>query len=608
MTPSQSPQPSTTEPKSQTSSVSSASALINEDNFVSKPNGRNLSKNSKNKTNNRSAYSSVQQDDADGEEDALGNEDTNDDDDAEGEGLVGGKRGRSSRGSGGGGKKKRESITTVIPKPDLTKVSYDHRSIIVNGTRTLLFVATIHYPRSTPHLWPKILERAKKSGANAIDTYVFWNLHEKVEGSYDFETGNANLPLFLKMADEAGLYVILRIGPYVCAEWSFGGFPSWVRQRHGMVTRTWNKAFMEVMEGFILKTLQVVKPYLKTNGGPIILLQVENEYGNVEKHYGIEGHKYITWAADLVNSFDVGLPWFMCVQDNVPTLINTANGFYADNWIRQHWNRYYDQPAMFTENWSGWFQMWGQGKPIRPVEDLAFSAARFIARGGTFVAYYMWHGGTNFGRWASSYRTTSYDYDAPLNEYGFENNPKFGELAQLHAVCNEYADVIVGSDPRFINTGVETEAHVYGDLDVDDRALVFLSNYNQHEDATIRFRGEAYKLPHWSVSIYDKNSKGKLRLRYQTSQSRDLANNNVTTANSGSDMDAETIRLRKLAYVRSIPHLTDLVVAVEEGNMIMGNKVSWIQEPIGIWDSESVIFSEYPVDQITVTRDSSDYV
>jgi hypothetical protein len=143
------------------------------------------------------------------------------------------------------------------------------------------------------------------------------------------------------------------------------------------------------------------------NGGPIILLQIENEYGNVEDQYGENGLKYINWSADLANSLNVGIPWLMCVtRDHIPTLINTQNGFYADNWIKEHWVKNPDQPAMFTEHWTGWFARWyiypvfllihvsnylrvlfyrGKGKFVRPAEDIAFSSARFIARGGSLV-------------------------------------------------------------------------------------------------------------------------------------------------------------------------------------------------------------------------------
>ncbi|KAJ3216287.1 hypothetical protein HDU67_009722 [Dinochytrium kinnereticum] len=468
---------------------------------------------------------------------------------------------------------------TQVPPAPLTNVTYDHRSIIVNGKRELLFTGTIHYPRSSTAMWPVLLERSKAAGINAIDTYVFWNLHEPEEGVYDFESDNGNLTLFLENAKEAGLYVVLRIGPYVCAEWTFGGFPFWLMEKPGMELRNFNADFMHYMEGFVRKTLDVVKPYLATNGGPIILLQMENEFGAIEAENGINGHRYITWAADLANSLNVGLPWIMCVQDNMPTVINTGNGFYADNWIAPHWKRFYDQPAMFTELWTGWFQQWTQPKWTRPAEDVAFSSARFIARGGSYVAYYMWHGGTNFGRWGSGWKTASYDYDAPMNEYGFPANPKFNHLRELHLVCQEYADLILSNDPVVVATGGTTEAHVYENG--KKRSIIFLSNYNVENDATVNFNGNEFVLPKWSVSIYVQTENG-LSLRYRTSS----ASPAIDGAASLPD------RPEKAAKTFSaLPH-----------------KISFIREPIGAPSSKGDILSDAPLEQFRTTRDKSDYL
>lgn len=165
----------------------------------------------------------------------------------------------------------------------------------------------------------------------------------------------------------------------------------------------------------------------------IILAQVENEYGWLEKEYGQPGAQYASWAAAMANNLGVGIPWIMCSQDNIYTVIDTCNGFYCDNWIAGHQAMFTNQPSLFTENWSGWFQDWSVAKPTRPAQcvitlphpqyavhliadrDLAFSVARFIARGGTHNNYYMWHGGTNFARWSGGpFIVSSYDYDAPL--------------------------------------------------------------------------------------------------------------------------------------------------------------------------------------------------
>ncbi|KAJ3058309.1 Beta-galactosidase 6, partial [Rhizoclosmatium hyalinum] len=132
---------------------------------------------------------------------------------------------------------------------------------------------------------------------------------------------------------------------------------------------------MKQMSRFIKKTLKVVHEYLAPQGGPIILLQIENEYGSFEKAHGERGSQYIQWAGEFAQSLDAGVPWFMCYQDNVPTVLNAQNGFYADNWIEGHHRRFPDQPAMVTELWSGWFQKFGQPKYARFAEDVAYASA-----------------------------------------------------------------------------------------------------------------------------------------------------------------------------------------------------------------------------------------
>ncbi|KAI8852137.1 glycosyl hydrolases family 35-domain-containing protein [Chytridium lagenaria] len=454
---------------------------------------------------------------------------------------------------------------THVPRAPLTNITYDHRSLLINGKRELLFTGAIHYPRSSVAMWPSLMQRSKEAGINAIDTYVFWNLHEQEEGVYDFTTDNGNLTLFLDKAKEAGLYVVLRIGPYVCAEWTFGGFPFWLMEKPGMELRNYNADFMESMEKFVRKTLDVVRPYLFQNGGPIVLLQMENEFGAIEAENGVNGHRYITWAADLANSLDVGIPWIMCVQDNMPTVINTGNGFYSDNWISEHWKRFPDQPAFFTELWTGWFQQWTQPKWTRPAEDVAFSAARFVARGGSYVAYYMWHGGTNFGRWGSAWKTASYDYDAPLNEYGFPNNPKYGLLKALHEVVLEHKEVLLNHEGVMQHTGGQTEMHVYGDM--KDYALVFLSNYNAERDETVLIDEVQYVLPRWSVSIY--TAKNAHHTRVSTRQHPEMAS----------------------AHVMQLP-----------------KRIAYLPEPIGTSSFKADVVFDAPLEQTRVTKDKSDYL
>ncbi|KAL5557960.1 hypothetical protein UlMin_034171 [Ulmus minor] len=376
-------------------------------------------------------------------------------------------------------------------------VTYDKRSIIINGQRRIIISGSIHYPRSTPDMWEDLIQKAKDGGLDAIDTYVFWNVHEISPGNYNFE-GNADLVRFIKIVQKVGLYVHLRIGPYVCAEWNFGGFPVWLKYVPGISFRTDNEPFKRAMQGFTQKIVQMMKSekLFASQGGPIILSQIENEYGAVAKELGAAGSNYVNWAAKMAVSLDTGVPWVMCKEDDAPDpVINACNGFYCDAFTP---NKPY-KPKLWTEAWSGWFAEFGSPNPHRPVEDLAFAVARFILKGGAFANYYMYHGGTNFGRSAGGpFITTSYDYDAPIDEYGLIREPKYGHLKELHRAIKLSEHALVSSDPTVTRLGTYQQAHVFTS---GRKCAAFLSNIHFSKAARVFFNNLHYDLPAWSVSI-----------------------------------------------------------------------------------------------------------
>ncbi|KAK4857829.1 hypothetical protein QYF36_006905 [Acer negundo] len=377
-------------------------------------------------------------------------------------------------------------------------VTYDHRALVIDGKRRVLQSGSIHYPRTTPEVWPELIRKSKEGGLDVIETYVFWNYHEPVKGQYHFE-GRFDLVRFVKTVQEAGLLVHLRIGPYACAEWNYGGFPIWLHFIPGIQFRTTNDLFKNEMSRFLSKIVDLMKEenLFASQGGPIILAQVENEYGNVEWAYGVGGELYVKWAAETAVSLNTSVPWVMCSQGDAPDpIINTCNGFYCDGFTPNSPSK----PAMWTENYSGWFLAFGYAIPYRPVEDLAFAVARFFEIGGTFQNYYMYFGGTNFGRTAGGpLVATSYDYDAPLDEYGFIRQPKWGHLRDLHMaikLCEEY---LVSSEPTQQKLGLNLEAHIY--YKSSNECAAFLANYDNSADANVTFNGISYFLPAWSVSI-----------------------------------------------------------------------------------------------------------
>ncbi|KAK1439178.1 hypothetical protein QVD17_04993 [Tagetes erecta] len=445
-------------------------------------------------------------------------------------------------------------------------VTYDSKSIVINGQRRILISGSIHYPRTTPEMWEDLVNKAKDGGLDVIDTYVFWNVHEPSPGNYNFE-GKYDLVRFLKIVHKAGMYVHLRIGPYVCAEWNFGGFPVWLKYVPDISFRTDNEPFKKAMKGFTEKIVNLMKSekMFESQGGPIILSQVENEYGSVGKAYGGAGYNYMTWAAKMAVDMDTGVPWVMCKQDDAPDpLINTCNGFYCDDFSP---NKPY-KPTLWTETWSGWFTEFGGPVYERPVQDLAFGVARFIQKGGSFFNYYMYHGGTNFGRSSGGpFITTSYDYDAPIDEYGLIRQPKYDHLKKLHKVIKQCEPALLSAEPAITSLGNLQQAHVFSPK--SGPCAAFLSNYDPDNAAKVMFNNKHYTLPPWSISILP-----------------DCSNVDFNTAN----VEVQSTKMEMLP---------------SDSNML-----SWemFTEDLTLSDESTAFTATGLLEQINITRDTSDYL
>ncbi|MGA1982915.1 MAG: beta-galactosidase [Acidobacteriaceae bacterium] len=312
----------------------------------------------------------------------------------------------------------------------------------------------LHYARIPREYWHARLKMAKAMGLNTIATYVFWNVHEPQPGHYDF-TGQYDLAAFIKAAQEEGLYVILRSGPYACAEWDLGGLPAWLLAdpKSAQAIRTTDPAFMAPAERWITRLAKEVLPLQVGRGGPILMTQIENEYGQ----FG-DDHAYIAALRDIYgkvgfNGTDSLLytadNWRHIPEGSIPGLFAASN-FGIGNHQRGMDNLATARPgqALFvSEYWPGWFDHWGHPHETRPVapqiEDIDY-----ILNRGAGINIYMFHGGTSFGFMAgSSYindkfqpDVTSYDYDAPLDESG-RPTPKYfayrKELAKFSRCGNE---------------------------------------------------------------------------------------------------------------------------------------------------------------------------
>ncbi|CAI8593687.1 unnamed protein product [Vicia faba] len=389
---------------------------------------------------------------------------------------------------------------------------------------------------------------------------------------YNFE-GRYDLVRFIKTVQKVGLYVNLRIGPYVCAEWNFGGIPVWLKYVPGISFRTDNEPFKAAMQGFTQKIVQMMKSenLFQSQGGPIILSQIENEYGPESKAMGAAGHAYLNWAAYMAVGLGTGVPWVMCKEIDAPDpVINSCNGFYCDDFSP---NKPY-KPSMWTESWSGWFTEFGGPIHQRPVQDLAFAVVRFIQKGGSYVNYYMYHGGTNFGRSAGGpFITTSYNYDAPIDEYGLIRQPKYSHLKDLHKVIKRCEHALVSSDPTVTSLGTYQQAHVFSAGTAGCAA--FLANYHVQSAATVVFNNKHYDLPPWSISILP-DCKTSV---FNTAKTVAL----VGESGSGK---STVISLLERFYDPDSGHV------YLDGVDITKFRLSWLRQQMGLVGQEPILFNE----------------
>jgi len=298
----------------------------------------------------------------------------------------------------------------------------------LDGKPFQIISGEMHYPRIPREYWHARFRLAKSMGLNTVTAYVFWNEHEQRPGVFDF-SGQRDVAEFIREAQSAGLYVILRPGPYVCAEWEWGGYPAWLLKEHGIVVRSTDPKFMEPTRRWLLRLGKELAPLQIGNGGPIIAVQVENEYGSFgnDHSYMEQIHrdlldagfnKALLYTADGPEFIPNGsLP-------ELPAVINFAPGNARQAFEALHKLRP-EGPFMAGEWWDGWFDYWGGPHHTTDAKSQA-DELEWILRQGYSISIYMFHGGTNFG-WMNGanmdktpYRpdVTSYDYDAALDESG----------------------------------------------------------------------------------------------------------------------------------------------------------------------------------------------
>lgn len=320
---------------------------------------------------------------------------------------------------------------------------------LLNGKEFLIHSGELHYSRVPKEYWRHRLMMMKAMGLNTVTTYVFWNYHEESPGKWNWSQ-EKDLKKFIKTAQEVGLFVIIRPGPYVCAEWDFGGYPWWLQNDKNLEIRTYNPEFLKQCNLYIQELAKQIKPLEITNGGPIILVQVENEFGSyVEQRKDIsieQHHQYSNAIKEMIIKAGISSKLFtsdassLFRQGSVPGALPTANGEQNIENLKNRVNQFNQNqgPYMVAEYYPGWLDHWAEPFPKVSTEKVVSQSKNYLEHGISFN-YYMVHGGTNFGFWAgANYDNnhdiqpdlTSYDYDAPISEPGWAT-PKYLALREL---------------------------------------------------------------------------------------------------------------------------------------------------------------------------------
>jgi beta-galactosidase len=322
--------------------------------------------------------------------------------------------------------------------------TWQGENFLLNGKPFVIRSGEMHYPRVPRSRWRDRFRQARAMGLNTITTYVFWNLHEPAPGRFDF-TGNLDVAEFVRQAGREGLYVIVRPGPYICTEWDFGGFPAWLWKTPEMKVRGADERFLAASRRYMLEVGKQLAPLQITNGGPLLMAQVENEYGSFGKDrvYMNAVRQMIVEAGFNVQLFtsDGSADYMLAggTLPDLPAVINFGGGWddapkEFENFAKFRQN----VPKMCGEFWVGWFDHWGEKHHTVPPEYAAKGVEWMLSRGISFNLY-MFHGGTTFGFMAGAnfsnkegYQpdTSSYDYDSPLDEAG-RPTPKFYALREV---------------------------------------------------------------------------------------------------------------------------------------------------------------------------------
>ncbi|XP_052802996.1 beta-galactosidase-1-like protein 2 [Mya arenaria] len=382
----------------------------------------------------------------------------------------------------------KETIHSVsnIKLPNLKNVYKSTGSLIfkngeffLKGEQLRILSGAMHYFRVMPQYWTDRMQKMKACGLNTLETYVSWNLHEESPGNFNFE-GILNIREYIKEAQKQGLHVILRPGPYVCSEWDFGGMPAWLLRDPNMKVRSNYLGYQKAVERFFNKLIPLITDLQYSNGGPIIAVQIENEFGSYSsevKHLLFvkqllvkNGIKELVFVSDGIVQDKTGFQVAPFYDESLPTA-NFMKYKLGEPLFQQIRSISPDFPLMVMEFWAGWFDHWGKAH-ANPSTKYFARDLEHLLKSGASVNFYMFHGGTNFGftagaNWFNNtgYKTdvTSYDYVAPISEYG-EITPKY-EI--IRALIRKY-EILPKAKPDLPQLPAPVSTANYGKVVIDE--------------------------------------------------------------------------------------------------------------------------------------------
>ena len=327
------------------------------------------------------------------------------------------------------------AATAAPDAPKIQTFTTSDEEFVLDGKPHLIRSGELHYPRVPAEYWRDRMKKMRSMGLNTLSTYVFWNLHEPKPGQFDF-SGQLDLARFIKTAAEEGLNVLLRPGPYICGEWEFGGIPSWLLKMPGLQVRTSDPRFLSAVDRYLKKVGEQVSRLMVQRGGPILMVQVENEYGS----FGTD-RAYMNAIKKSVRNAGFDGPLFTSdsVWGHAEAQKELGFGTFPEDLVTVNFNQNLtpatqlaeltkfrpESPAMCAEYWVGWFDQVGGAHAVKSSSE-GITGLSWMMQHNVSFNIYMFHGGTNFGfmngaDWNHGFYlpdTTNYDYDAPLDEAG----------------------------------------------------------------------------------------------------------------------------------------------------------------------------------------------